>query len=284
MTKKYVAILFFILASYMSYSYFSDGFSVHNIVFPESIEVETPLIQDEVMLRKVVQQPFRYLGKGRQSYVFVSQDGKWVLKFFKCQRLRVSSIYEWAASCGIFSEKIQQKKVEKRNRAYRLFESAAIVGSRLSQEAGVSYMQLAKGDHPLPHVTLINAIGLSFDVDLATTPFCLQRCGQPVLETLRKLIEQGHIEQAKERLDQILVLLIEKRKKGVEQHDKALVTRNNIGFVAERALFLDIGSFSLSHTLKRYQHEKKQMKPLIRDLRAQNKELSLYFQNKVDAL
>ncbi|MCE5294654.1 MAG: hypothetical protein LLF94_08590, partial [Chlamydiales bacterium] len=44
--------------------------------------------------RIALNQPVHYLGQGRQFFDFESADGKYVLKFLKCQRIDVSSVYK----------------------------------------------------------------------------------------------------------------------------------------------------------------------------------------------
>src|SRR3569832_1407459 len=41
--------------------------------------------------QKALAQPYRFLGKGAQSFVFASEDGQWVIKFFRHHHLKKNS-------------------------------------------------------------------------------------------------------------------------------------------------------------------------------------------------
>ena len=48
--------------------------------------------EDLTQAKEALNQPYAYLGHGFQCYAFQSQDGKYVLKFFRHQRLRLPEI------------------------------------------------------------------------------------------------------------------------------------------------------------------------------------------------
>src|SRR5579872_1148087 len=60
----------------------TDGFSLSLIEGPLPLKEMDRIDWDPVSIEQALSQPFHYLGKGRQSFVFASEDGKWVLKFF----------------------------------------------------------------------------------------------------------------------------------------------------------------------------------------------------------
>jgi hypothetical protein len=64
----------------------TDGFSPAIIGEP-LLSRDDPCVNTEV--KAIFFQPFRYLGKGRQCFVFESQDGQTVLKFFNQNYLKM---------------------------------------------------------------------------------------------------------------------------------------------------------------------------------------------------
>lgn len=48
-----------------------------DLPYKKSWEVKAPLSEE------IVQQPFFYLGRGHQTYAFVSQDNRYVMKFYR---------------------------------------------------------------------------------------------------------------------------------------------------------------------------------------------------------
>src|SRR5215813_2272463 len=69
----------------------TDGFAHYKILsslpFNEEWEVP-PLSENEAKeVSAILDQPFYYLAKGAQSYVFASKDGQSVIKFFRIYHL-----------------------------------------------------------------------------------------------------------------------------------------------------------------------------------------------------
>lgn len=68
------------------------GFTVGNITYALPYDSRWDIrdlnLAESKHLDYILSQNFKYLGKGCQSYVFASEDGQYVLKFFKFQRFR----------------------------------------------------------------------------------------------------------------------------------------------------------------------------------------------------
>ncbi|MBI3237041.1 MAG: hypothetical protein HYZ48_05010, partial [Chlamydiales bacterium] len=65
----------------------TDGFSRYKICSDLSFHPEWETPPPDVDLSCILDQPFHYLTKGAQSYVFVSADDRYVLKFFRIYHL-----------------------------------------------------------------------------------------------------------------------------------------------------------------------------------------------------
>ena len=285
--KKWLIALAALFALYYGYNFVVDGFSSANIYFTSDASDTQYKIshttEERNELKKAVDQPFYYLGKGRQSYAFISEDGKWVLKFFKCQRLKLSLLYLPLEKLGLFKDALEDKKAEKEDRLERLFYSAYLAATVLPEETGIKFANFTPGSNDLPNVVLINNAHISSTVDLNKTPFCLQQRGIPAMTTFKRLVAEGKISEAKERIDQLIALLKAKRSKEVLQHDAALIIRNNVGFTDNRAIFIDIGSFAKGK-LKTARHpEQQQLKPLLRWLQERDQELADYLEAQMIA-
>ena len=65
----------------------TDGFGPNSIFMNSSFEpqwdYDVKQVTSSDALRKILAQRYRYIGKGTQSYVLASQDGLYVIKFFK---------------------------------------------------------------------------------------------------------------------------------------------------------------------------------------------------------
>ncbi|MCB1084591.1 MAG: hypothetical protein KDK60_00655, partial [Chlamydiia bacterium] len=59
---------------------------------------------------QALKQPYHYLGKGSQSFVFLSEDKKYVIKFFKHQRWRLPSMIEALPLPRVWEQKRERWK------------------------------------------------------------------------------------------------------------------------------------------------------------------------------
>src|SRR3989304_3794415 len=67
----------------------TQGFRVEKSLPPPHRDVRwhfpAPSEEERIELKKTLSQPFTFLSKGNECYAFVSEDGQYVLKFFKHQ-------------------------------------------------------------------------------------------------------------------------------------------------------------------------------------------------------
>jgi hypothetical protein len=125
------------------------------------------------------------LGKGRQSFAFVSEDGKWVIKFFNQSYFRLPFYLAWMPS--------ERAKRERRCRFYR--ESYPLAAAELKEETGIVYLHLGPSNVALPRLILRDQKGRRHDLDLNAYPFVLQRKMEPFYQTLEQLPLEAGIEQ-----------------------------------------------------------------------------------------
>jgi len=134
----------------------------------------------------------------------------------------------------------------------RTFKSFDLALERLEKETGLFYLHL----HPTyglnTTITLIDPLGIAHKVYLDHIPFALQHKGELAQPVIHRLMRQGHVDEAKRRIDSLIDLILERAKKGVADRDP--VVRRNFGFLEDRAFEIDLGSFSdMSHlALPRY--------------------------------
>ncbi len=235
----------------------------------------------------VTQQPFQWVGKGFQAYAFVSQDGEYVMKFFQQQRLRDTPFLE-RPFATLFSSSFQNKATMKHENRDRIFTSSKLAYEELQKETGVLFVHLNKTVNQLKGIKLIDAHGQSHRVRGDDVSFLLQLKADYVIPTIVQCMKRGQKEQAKARLDQIFDLLLSLAKKGVVDSDQALVRNNNIGFVKDRALYIDTGNLVKMEGIDVYEHMKyectKRLKPLSDWLSVAYPELHVYYEERTHAI
>jgi hypothetical protein len=183
-------------------------------------KVEPPDAQTNAILG----QKFRYLGRGMQSFAFVSEDDKYVLK--------------------LFNNKYQKKLYNKELCAQKLqktFNSYKIAYSLMKEECGLVYMQLSPSQFFEGPTIIIDKLNISHSIDLNNSAFVIQKKADNVYSTLQKLLEQDKIEEAKRALFSLLCLIDRKLQK-VSDTDPLI--RTNMGFIGLQAIQIDLGPFA----------------------------------------
>lgn len=188
--------------------------------------------------KEIFTQPYYYLTKGSQSYVFVSEDNRFVIKFFRHNRYRTPLL----PSLPAFLEEIQQNKAKKKQNELQVhLQSCKLAFEELQEECGLIYMHLNKSDHLKTILLVHDALKRPYTLDLDQLEFFVQKRGEPLLNSL----ERGDVYHAMQAISK---LLSRRLAKGIDDHDPVL--QKNTGFSGNTPLFLDIGSFYRNDRLK----------------------------------
>ena len=235
----------------------------------------------------ITQQPFHYLAKGFQAYAFLSQDGEYVLKFFQQQRLREKSFKEYPFAY-LFSKDFHQKAVLTKNHRIEIFSGSKLVFEEAREECGFLFVHLNQTQNLLRGIRLVDAQGQSHKIKADQVSFIVQRRANYVLPTINELMKKNDLNGAKCRLDQIFDLLLTLAHKGIVDGDHALIRNNNIGFVKDRAIYIDTGHVSKTPNLDIRKHMdyefKKRLKPLQDWLKINYPELAQYYEERSTAI
>lgn len=221
----------------------SDGFSVAKMSAPlpydSRWEVESP---SSFQIRSLLSQPFTYMGKGSQCYVFESADKQYVLKFFRLSRYRLPA-FQQALPLPPFLAAIQNKRIkEKKEKQEKHFASCKIAYEELRKECGLVYLHLNKTTHLTLDVTLYDNLKRPVSIPIDNYAFLIQTRGEPVYSYLGRLLEERKTDEVKQALLSLAVLLDKRTEKGIADSDAEI--HKNAGFLHGKALFLDVGQFS----------------------------------------
>jgi hypothetical protein len=180
-----------------------------------------PTPEQRARARKICEQRFSYIGKGRQFFVFESEDGLYVLKFFKCFRANIANLLTRLPLPATLADH-QQKRV--RHWHYRLemqLNSCQIAFAALARETGVIYAHLGQEPDIQRRMQLVDALGFTHELAIDEVPFVLQLKASTAMPLMRELIAQGRLDALKMRLDQLIDLLTRRAKKGFFDQDCA---------------------------------------------------------------
>lgn len=262
----------------------TDGFYVERIapIFPDEPCWDISVTDEQVQAANdALQQPYTYLAHGFQCYAFLSKDGKYVLKFIRQQRLQPPLIFQWLPNIfffkGIKEEKVQMGK----RRANYLFRSLKVAFEDVPDETGLLLVHLNKTKGLYPVVTIYDKAGSKFEVALDDHEFLLQKKALPIKETISQLMQEGKVVEAKARIDQIFALLKTCAHKGIADMDNQLIRKGNLGFLQDKAIYIDTGKITRKEsikTLERFSKDLERLKPLHEWLEQNYPELAAHFE------
>lgn len=225
--------------------------------------------------REIFKQPFTYLGKGKNFFVFESADGKYVLKFLNCKNANASGIED-------------------------IFESCKLAACHAPRVTGVVYCHLNRSCDINSNVELKDKLGLSHTVFLDSVPFVLQKKAQLFFPTLQKLLDAKNYVKLQERLNILFDFFIVQAIVEIHDTDPEMFVRGNIGFLefpAEIVQHRDkisvadyqpmqvaVGTLVEKKDALTYQHLKDQiarLDPVIKWLEEKDPQQAQYFKDKI---
>ncbi len=263
-------------------TYLADGFAPSKIQsdLTHDPRWESPSLSDEERgsLLHLLEQPFTYLGKGSQCFVFESKDGETVLKFFRHRR------YQPSLLVSLFSKKKHLSK--KRVKREALFDSCWLAHQKLREESGLVYLHLNKSDDLNQRVILKDKLHRRHSLPLDKYEFIVQKRAQLIYPYIQERMERGEMSAARESLSQLLQLLTTRYHQGIDDQDAALI--KNAGFLADRAIFIDIGQFYIDESKKdhaEYQYETERITRRLRKWLGESyPELAAHFEEELSKI
>jgi hypothetical protein len=228
----------------------TGGFAVTHILTDwekESLPLPPPNKEQE-NISAILSQPFHYLGKGCQSYVFLSEDKTHVIKFLKYQRFRVPFYLKWLSFIDPVNAYRLKKEAIKRGKLEALLSSWAIAYDDLSEQTGVIYLQLRPDRQLKGTFTLVDKLGFTHEIDPADAVFLVQKSAVMLCKEIGEKTALGQTEGAKALLDRLLVMLTKEYALGFGDNDHALM--QNTGVVDGKPIHIDVGQLAKNEKFK----------------------------------
>jgi hypothetical protein len=247
-------------------------------------EWEIPISAEQIaQLGEIVKQPFFFLGKGKQCYAFQSQDGRYVLKF-----LKYKSVHAPKMKARFLARRVKKYKLQRREkRLQELGNSLKLSFLALPEATGTLFLHL-NPSQGLPNVTLVDEQGNLEKIELDSRKFLIQQKACCIKPEIISLMYAGKETAAQSRLDQILALFVECAKNGICDRDGALIRNNNLGFIADRAIYIDTGKFAQAPDKQAatifVAEARRQLKPLHKWLNLYYPDLARYFITRQEQL
>ena len=287
--KKILIGLGLLFVAYLVYDRLNYNFcqaSIHLKKWPhiQTTAAHTPEKIEQV--RNIVAQPFTFLGKGRQMYAFASQDGKYVLKLVRCSRFNGSEFFDNFPLPRYFQRMRHFCLKERQSRYDGLFISINLCEQELAEQTGTIYAHIQPTKELNKVVTVKDRLGFSHEVDLDSVPFVIQRRAASWKPTLESLLKEKNMKALDLRLDQLIDLIVQRAKVGIVDPDGRLLQNNNLGYVDDRAIYIDMGTFYRSYKSTDRPHlesDFRQIKPIVALLKSHDPKLAKAFTMRMQA-
>jgi hypothetical protein len=238
-----------------------DGFSDSKIQGPLASGI-APLPSQEAL--QALDQTYRYLAKGRQCFVFASEDGQSVIKFLNYKRF---SFPEWVFSLPLSHDLKLYLALcadKRRQRFDATLKSFHLADRYLHSETGLVYLHLQEGAD-LPPLTVIDGGHRLHRIDLKSTAFVLQRRVTPIYEELENRWKTSGERGLEEGIAAFLAF-VQKRCSLLiadDDHDVGI----NFGFFQNVPILLDPGRLFLDPSMKSEESYRREMKVATKKLR-----------------
>jgi hypothetical protein len=192
-------------------------------------ETSPPSVEEQARIKQILNQPYSYLSKGVQSFVFASSDGQHVIKFFRHDHLTAPF---WLKP---------NTKAKKQNRLYKDFLSYKLAYENLRQETGLVFLHLNKTTDLHQTLDLVDKLGIHHPIPLDKYEFLVQKRASLLYTALNQMIKENKIADAKETLSKLVQLLAHRAQKGISDKDPDLNT--NFGVIGTDPIQIDVGRF-----------------------------------------
>lgn len=266
--KRYIKLFCFVLIFFLSlygasrlYYGVTGGFTISNISsnlsFDKRWDINALTSEKKEALHQILKQKFSYLGKGCQSYVFLSEDKKYVIKFFKYQRFRPQAWLDYLSFIPAVNtyrlEKIAQKKLKLEG----IFKSWTIAFRNLPVQTGLIYVHLNKSQDLDQTILISDKMGFDHHLQADQMEFLIQRTAKMLCPTIKDLVKNDESDKAKQLIDDLVVMLIDEYQNGYADNDHALM--QNTGVIDGKPIHIDVGQFIKNDLVKNPEVYKKEL-------------------------
>lgn len=227
-----------------------NGFNFDKVLSCDTFQSEWA-VSSPAFLSDIFSQPFIYLTSGSQSYVFISQDQKYVIKFFKNNRLTPKKWLKHIDLPGLSALRYE-KVVKREENLKRQFDLIKSIFDQCKEDVGLVYVHLNPSKDLKIHLPLLYQ-GQKFQVDLDEYPFLLQERAELIYPRLTRLMKDHDRAGAVNAMRALLNLIRNRSERGFEDFDNGY--SKNYGYIGERAIQIDIGFLAPSTNRSSPVHE-----------------------------
>jgi hypothetical protein len=219
--------------------------------------------KDKQFLAELFGQKFRFLGRGLQSFVFESEDGKYVLKLFNNRYPRNVRLFSWLSRLPLVGDWAEERAGYFAKQLTKTFQSYEIAFEEMQEKTGLSYIHL-KPTEALPNkLVILDPLNIAHEINPNEFGFLIQKKATLVYPALKTYLKSNDLEGTKQALASLIDLFFWKWEQGIADNDPLI--RTNYGFIEGKALQIDVGPLSKQAILP--QEQKAQIQKISSSLR-----------------
>jgi hypothetical protein len=223
----------------------TKGFRLSKIESNYLVDPSAPNASEEELafMQELFQQKFRFLSRGFQSFVFVSEDGNYVLKLFNNRHQTKAALFSVLTWCPLLKQWAQKSADYHENKLTHTFTSYRIAFDAMKERTGLVYLHLSPTTNLPDRLEIVDPLNISHEIDPNTTGFLIQKRATLVYPALKEYMASHDVDEAKRALSSLVELFFWKWGQAIGDNDPLI--RTNYGFVEGRAMQLDVGPLSM---------------------------------------
>lgn len=244
-----IFLLFFLITVIsVAWHELTGGFQMQKVRFnlPENQKWHAELQQEEKKeVEKTLTQPFYYLAKGRQSYVFVSEDDKYVLKLFRYHLVRPRfglHLCKWPKRLNNY----RRYRIASKKRQFENWMNSYIIAyDKLKKETGLLTVHLTKTDYLPKKTVLYDRIGRAYTFDPNEVGFLIQKKTDLFLDVVQDLVRKKDEKSLTKLLSSYVDMVLARHFKGINNKDPSWL--RNIGATKDQEVVeIDVGRYTFA--------------------------------------
>jgi hypothetical protein len=192
-------------------------------------------------LNDIFSQPFEYLNRGSQAFVYASSAFNVVLKLF---------IFD--TDGRVFDRVYRRIRPQVQSRAKETLDAHMMAFAHVPKETGLLYLHLNPTREPI----LADLRGPAWHrqkLDLRTVRFVVQKRAAPMDQELSKAYKDCNWSRFRDLLDEWIALLHCRKSRGISNRDPTLF--DHFGLVDGRVIEIDCGNYEFCQDSSRFEAE-----------------------------
>jgi len=262
---RIVGVLLAIFATARLCHHATRGFCLSKVQSNLCHSRDTTTDQEAAFVDSLFAQKFHFLGRGLQSFVFLSEDGQYVLKLFNNRYQRKIHLFSLLSHLPLVSTWSQERVHYYQTKLAKTFASYTLAFDAMQEKTGLLYLHLRQTSHLTTPLTVEDPLHICHTLDPNHTGFLIQKKATLVYPTLTTYLEQRDMPAAQQALTSLIELFVWKGRHGIDDNDPLI--RTNYGFIDGRAIQIDVGPLSRREKRQNVEEQKAEIEHITTSLK-----------------